>query len=159
MPGCVGGSNDGVSGSGWAVGAVARGAGGCGSGVEVGGSAVGWGRGVDVGVAYFGFIDTKMVRDSFEDPVAESLEKLIPSFFLRRLSAGKAGEAIVNGLEKRAPRIMAPGWWRLLSAMRGLLNPVMDARFERDPNAHDAIRRAEADDPASKRGQLAANPS
>ena len=112
-------------------------------------------HGASASVAYFGFIDTNMVRDSLADPVAESLEKLVPSFFLRRLSAGKAGEAIVAGLEKRAPRIVAPGWWRLLSAMRGLLNPVMDARFERDPNAHDAVRRAEADDPASKRGQLA----
>ena len=112
-------------------------------------------HGASASVAYFGFIDTRMVQDSFEDPVAESLQDLAPSFLLRRLSPAKAGEAIVNGLEKRAPRIVAPGWWRLLSALRGLLNPVMDARLERDPDAHDLVRRAEADDPASKRGQLA----
>jgi NAD(P)-dependent dehydrogenase (short-subunit alcohol dehydrogenase family) len=112
-------------------------------------------HGASASVAYFGFIDTKMVQDSFEDPVAASLEDLAPSFFLRRLSPAKAGEAIVNGLETRAPRIVAPGWWRVLSALRGLLNPLMDARLERDRQAHDLVRRAEADDPGSKRGQLA----
>ena len=73
----------------------------------------------------------------------------------RRLSPAQAGSAIVNGIEKRAPRIIAPGWWRVLSALRGLLNPVVDARMERDRKAHELVRRAEADDPAAKRGQLA----
>jgi hypothetical protein len=41
------------------------------------------------------------------------------------------------------------------SALRGILNPVVDARLAGDPEAHDLVRRAEADDPAGKRGQLA----
>jgi NAD(P)-dependent dehydrogenase (short-subunit alcohol dehydrogenase family) len=112
-------------------------------------------HGASASVAYFGFIDTKMVQNAFEDPVAASLNDLAPSFLLRRLGPDKAGEAIVTGLEKRAPRIVAPGWWRVLSALRGLLNPLIDARLERDPNAHQLVREAEAGDPASKRGQLA----
>jgi hypothetical protein len=106
-------------------------------------------------VAYFGFIDTNMVRDSFTDPVARSVEDLAPAFFTCRLSAADAGAAIVKGIERRAPRIVAPRWWSVLSALRGVLNPLMDARMERDRQAHELLHRAEADDPAAKRGQLA----
>jgi NAD(P)-dependent dehydrogenase (short-subunit alcohol dehydrogenase family) len=112
-------------------------------------------HGASASVAYFGFIDTKMVRDSFEDPIAAAVDDMAPAFMLRRLSPAQAGAAIVNGIERRAPRIVAPGWWKVLSALRGILNPLLDARMERDRRSADLVRRAEADDPASKRGQLA----
>src|SRR4051794_10859274 len=112
-------------------------------------------HGASASVAYFGFIDTKMVRDSFEDPVAGTVEELAPAFMLRRLSPAQAGAAIVDGIERRSPRIVAPGWWKLLSAFRGILNPLMDARMQSDPRVRDIVTRAEAADPASKRGSLA----
>ncbi len=112
-------------------------------------------HGASASVAYFGFIDTKMVQDSFEDPIASSVEDLAPAWMLRRLSAAQAGAAIVNGTEKRAARIVAPGWWRVLSALRGVMNPLLDARMERDARSHDLVRRAEAADAGSKRGGLA----
>ena len=38
----------------------------------------------------------------------------------------------VRGIEERAPRIFAPKWWRYVSALRGLINPLLDRRMESD---------------------------
>jgi len=102
-------------------------------------------HGASAGVAYFGFIDTRMVRDTFdsEDPVAERFRERVPAFAARRLPPAAAGVAIADGLEKRAPRIMAPGWLRGFAAMRGLLNPVLDRRMEREADLIDLVREAE----------------
>ena len=37
-------------------------------------------HGASASVAYFGFIDTKMVQDGFADPIAHGLEELQPKF-------------------------------------------------------------------------------
>jgi NAD(P)-dependent dehydrogenase (short-subunit alcohol dehydrogenase family) len=77
-------------------------------------------------VAYFGWVDTEMV-------------------FFRRIRPEQAAAALVHGIEERAPRVFAPKWWRYVSALRGLLNPVFDRRMERDARVHAAVRGAEAD--------------
>ncbi len=100
--------------------------------------------GASASVAYFGFIDTDMVRNAFADPLAAEFEDMYPGFMSRRLKPAKAGEAIVHGVERRSPRIVAPRWWKPLSALRGLLNPVLDARFERDDRLQDLVRRADS---------------
>jgi NAD(P)-dependent dehydrogenase (short-subunit alcohol dehydrogenase family) len=112
-------------------------------------------HGASASVAYFGFIDTQMVRDSLEDPVTDELNELAPAWALRRLTPDKAGAAVVKGIERRSPRIVAPGWWRVLSALRGLLNPLADARLERDQRVRDVVRRADVKEAAEKRGGLA----
>jgi NAD(P)-dependent dehydrogenase (short-subunit alcohol dehydrogenase family) len=94
-------------------------------------------------VAYFGFIDTAMVRDAFEDPVAKRIEDVFPAFMLRRLTPDVAGEAIVDGIERRVPRIIRPRWWRVYSVLRGVLNPVLDAQMGRDERVHDVVREGE----------------
>ena len=100
-------------------------------------------HGASASVAYFGFIDTAMVRDAFEDPLADRVEELFPKFIYRRLHPSKAGAAIVDGIERRAPRIIRPRWWRVHSVLRGLLNPLLDARMDRDRRVHDLIRDGE----------------
>ncbi len=112
-------------------------------------------HGASASVAYFGFIDTKMVRDSFDDPVAAGLNDLVPAWGMRRLTPDKAGGAIVNGIERRSPRIVAPGWWRVLSALRGLLNPLTDARLDRDERVREIVRKADVEEASDKRGGLA----
>jgi NAD(P)-dependent dehydrogenase (short-subunit alcohol dehydrogenase family) len=101
-------------------------------------------HGASASVAYFGFIDTEMVRSAFTDPIASELESLMPKFALRRLKPAQAGEAIVRGVERRAPRIVAPRWWSAWMALRGVANPLFDARFERDRRLQDIVRRADA---------------
>jgi NAD(P)-dependent dehydrogenase (short-subunit alcohol dehydrogenase family) len=100
-------------------------------------------HGASASVAYFGFIDTAMVRDAFEDPVARRIEDALPSFMVRRLAPSVAGEAIVDGIERRVPRIIRPRWWRIGSVLRGVLNPIADARMERDQRLLDALRDGE----------------
>jgi len=100
-------------------------------------------HGASASVAYFGFIDTKMVRDAFADPIAGRVEDFFPSFVTRRLQPAAAGAAIVDGIERRVPRIVRPKWWRVYSVLRGVLNPVLDAGLVRDERLTDAIREGE----------------
>ncbi len=99
--------------------------------------------GASASVAYFGWVDTRMVRDTFAQPGAGTLEEIAPAFMMRRITPPQAGAAVVKGIEERAPRIFAPKWWRYVSALRGLLNPLLDRRAERDPRIAAAIREAE----------------
>jgi NAD(P)-dependent dehydrogenase (short-subunit alcohol dehydrogenase family) len=84
-------------------------------------------------VAYFGFIDTRMVQGPFdEDPLARRFQEMLPRFMARRLPPEKAGQAIVEAIERRSPRVIEPAWWRLFFGLRGMLNPVLDRLIERD---------------------------
>jgi len=101
--------------------------------------------GASASVAYFGFVDTKMVQDAFELPRSERLRENAPSWLLKRIQPSEAGAAVVRGIEERAPRIFAPRWWRYVSALRGILNPLLDRRFERDATMTATIRDIEAE--------------
>jgi hypothetical protein len=68
----------------------------------------------------------------------------MPSFLRKRLPPEEAGAALVRGIEERAPRIFAPRWWRYASAFRGLINPLLDRRFERDPKMVETVRAVES---------------
>jgi len=100
-------------------------------------------HGASASVAYFGFIDTRMVQDAFEDPVAKRFEGTFPAFMTRRSTPDRAGAAIVHGIETRAPRIIHPSWWRVVSVLRGVINPLFDRRMERDPRMLELMRAAE----------------
>jgi NAD(P)-dependent dehydrogenase (short-subunit alcohol dehydrogenase family) len=100
--------------------------------------------GAGASVAYFGWVDTRMVQDTFARPGASVLEEIAPDFLMKRITPEEAGAAVVKGIEERAPRIFAPKWWRYISALRGLINPLLDRRSERDPRIVAAIREAEA---------------
>lgn len=108
--------------------------------------------GASAGVAYFGWVDTKLVQDAFAKPAAGRLEEAMPAFLMKRITPAEAGASVVRGIEKRAPRTFAPKWWRYVSAVRGLINPLLDKRAERDPRFREAILEAErlADDDAAR---------
>lgn len=108
-------------------------------------------HGASASVAVFGFIDTPMVRAAFEDPVAKRIEEVFPAPMLRRLHPSVAGLAIVEGIESRAPRIIRPKWWRIPSVMRGVINPLIDRRMERDARTRAAVLDGEARGRAERR--------
>ena len=108
-------------------------------------------HGASASVAYFGFIDTRMVQDAFQDPIAHRFEETMPAPMLKRLPASAAGEALVKGIEKRAPRIIAPKWWAVWSVLRGVVNPLVDARMERDARLQEIVRAADAPERADAR--------
>lgn len=96
-------------------------------------------HGAGAGVAYFGFIDTEMVREAYREPIADRIDEILPSFITRRLHPAVAGTAIVDGIERRSPRIIRPRWWRFYSVLRGVINPVLDARMVADERVMETV--------------------
>jgi NAD(P)-dependent dehydrogenase (short-subunit alcohol dehydrogenase family) len=88
--------------------------------------------GASATVAYFGWVDTTMVQDAFAQPDVQTLNKGVPAFFTKRIQPDEAAAAFVRGIEERAPRVFAPKWWRYVSALRGIINPLLDKRQERE---------------------------
>jgi NAD(P)-dependent dehydrogenase (short-subunit alcohol dehydrogenase family) len=101
--------------------------------------------GASAGVAYFGFVDTRLVQDAEERPHMDSVRSSLPRFVRRRLTPDEAGAAMVRGIEERAPRVFAPRWWRFASLLRGVLNPILDRRMEGDPKMIAAVRQVESE--------------
>jgi NAD(P)-dependent dehydrogenase (short-subunit alcohol dehydrogenase family) len=101
-------------------------------------------HGASASVAYFGWVDTKMVQDAFDRPDAGRLTEFTPDFLLKRITPAEAGGAIVRGIEERAPRIFAPKWLRYVSALRGLINPLLDRRLENDQRVAALMRDVDA---------------
>jgi NAD(P)-dependent dehydrogenase (short-subunit alcohol dehydrogenase family) len=107
-------------------------------------------HGASASVAYFGFIDTEMVHQAIDaDPLSARMMEATPKLLRKRLPPSAAGEAIVRGIERRQPRIIRPRRWTVMSVLRGILNPLMDAQMERD-EATQAIAR-ELDSRAGER--------
>lgn len=103
-------------------------------------------HGASASVAYFGFIDTAMVREGFATPVAHRFEATFPRFLRRRLAPSVAGRVLVDGIERRVARIIAPKRWTVYSVLRGLLNPMLDRRTEGNAAIQSVVR--DADVPA-----------
>jgi NAD(P)-dependent dehydrogenase (short-subunit alcohol dehydrogenase family) len=76
--------------------------------------------GVDVGIAYFGWIDTDMVRGGEEHPAFTLMRSRLRGPLGKTLPLSKAGEAIVKGIEKRAKSVAEPSFVRVAQALRGL---------------------------------------
>jgi NAD(P)-dependent dehydrogenase (short-subunit alcohol dehydrogenase family) len=96
-------------------------------------------------VAYFGWVDTRLVQDAFEQEAAGRVRELSPDFLLKRIKPDEAGAALVRGIEERAPRVFAPKWWRYVSALRGVINPLLDRRMESDAKTQALIRDVDAE--------------
>lgn len=95
--------------------------------------------GVDVGCAYFGFIDTDLVRGSFDHPSSQELNSLMPSFVRTAASVDEAVDAIERAVRNRSARAWAPRFVGGTLALRGLIQPLTEMRMNRVP---DKVRRA-----------------
>lgn len=100
--------------------------------------------GASATVAYFGFVDTKMVQDLMDTEEAAARQELVPEFVRRRITPAQAGEAVAEGVLRRRARVIAPRWWTAPSVLRGLVNPAFDFLTSRQQRVQDAIRDAEA---------------
>jgi NAD(P)-dependent dehydrogenase (short-subunit alcohol dehydrogenase family) len=97
-------------------------------------------HGASASVAYFGWVDTKLVQDAFSQEDSHRVRELSPEFLMKRITPDEAAAGLVRGIEERAPRIFVPKWWRYVSALRGLINPLVDKRMERDGKARALFR-------------------
>jgi NAD(P)-dependent dehydrogenase (short-subunit alcohol dehydrogenase family) len=99
--------------------------------------------GVDVGVGYFAFLDTDMVRGADGHPVFGKLRSEMPKPFGKTYPLSDAVRKVVEGMERRGRTVIFPGWVRPMLLLRGLLAPLLergsgertaeiDAAFARD---------------------------
>jgi NAD(P)-dependent dehydrogenase (short-subunit alcohol dehydrogenase family) len=88
--------------------------------------------GVDVGVAYFGWIDTEMVRGGDRHPAFGFARAKIPGPLGKTHPLSLAGDAVANGIERRRRWVAVPPWIRGLLVVRGMLPPMLDAGGRRD---------------------------
>ncbi len=103
-------------------------------------------HGASATVAYFGWVDTQLVQNAFSQPRAERVRQLSPEWLLKRITPAEAGAGLVRGIEERAPRVFVPRWWRYVSALRGLINPLLDKRMESDAKTRALIADLDAED-------------
>jgi NAD(P)-dependent dehydrogenase (short-subunit alcohol dehydrogenase family) len=101
-------------------------------------------HGASASVAYFGWVDTKLVQDAFAQEDSGRIKELSPDFLMKRITPDEAGAGLVRGIEERAPRIFVPKWWRYVAAFRGLINPLLDRRMESDAKTAALIRDLDA---------------
>ncbi len=118
--------------------------------------------GVDVGVGYFSWIDTELVRAADAHPAYGGLRDKLPGFAAKTYPVSAVGDAVLDGIARRRRAVVVPGWVRTAIALRGILPglterqalesaPEMDAAFERDV----AERGAEASRPVGAGGAAA----
>jgi NAD(P)-dependent dehydrogenase (short-subunit alcohol dehydrogenase family) len=88
--------------------------------------------GVTVTTARFGFVETATFEHALTAPDAVRLEHLVPAFMRRRIQPEDAAAALVRGIERRSPTVIAPSWLHGWSIGRALVNPIGDALLARD---------------------------
>ncbi len=85
-----------------------------------------------VGCAYFGFIDTDLVRGSFSAPSASAMMSRAPGFVRNPIPLSRAVDAIERGIERRAARLWAPRWVGPMLTLRGLIQPLTERQTASD---------------------------
>jgi NAD(P)-dependent dehydrogenase (short-subunit alcohol dehydrogenase family) len=108
--------------------------------------------GASAGVLYPGWAETGIARPAFGgDPTLTALrERAFRGALGKAIDADTVARAAVRGMETRAPRVIVPRRWVPLSLLRGVLNPLTDGAFDRDPQAARLLREIDAQRSAEK---------
>jgi NAD(P)-dependent dehydrogenase (short-subunit alcohol dehydrogenase family) len=85
--------------------------------------------GVDVGVAYFSFLDTDLVRTALEDPAVAKMRDNLPWPLNKTSPVKPAVDATVQAIERRSRTVFYPGWLRVAAPLRGILQPLLEPRM------------------------------
>ncbi len=94
--------------------------------------------GVGVGVGYFSWIDTEMVRGADRDPHFGRVRSQAKWPLNKTYPVAEAAESVVRGIERRARLVCHPRWLPALIAARGLIQPVVDRGSAREVPQLDA---------------------
>ena len=111
--------------------------------------------GVEVGVAYFLFLDTDMVNDAErESPLLERAKAEMPRAFSRTYPLGPAMDEVVAAIAERRRRVAYPRWFlKLLPLRQFFASSLAERRAAK--TVPDALR--EYDQRAAAEGALAAS--
>jgi NAD(P)-dependent dehydrogenase (short-subunit alcohol dehydrogenase family) len=99
-------------------------------------------HGATASVAYFGFVETDLVRQAFAPPAVDLLREALPGWLTNPIPVERAARAAVKGIERRSARITEPRWVPAMLALRGVLG-ALDGRLAADEKVHEAIALAE----------------
>ncbi len=88
--------------------------------------------GVDVGVAYFSWIDTDMVRGADERGAIGEMRQKAGGPISKTYPVSDVADAVAEGVARRARRVVVPGWVRWMVLLRGPLAPLIDRIGRRD---------------------------
>jgi NAD(P)-dependent dehydrogenase (short-subunit alcohol dehydrogenase family) len=94
--------------------------------------------GARVGAAYFGYVDTDLVRAGYARSAAKVMNARLPAFIRDPVPLRTVIDAIERGVERRAARIWAPRWVQAAFLLRGPLQPLLERGLARDSAALDA---------------------
>jgi NAD(P)-dependent dehydrogenase (short-subunit alcohol dehydrogenase family) len=101
-------------------------------------------HGVRVGVGYFSWIDTEMVRGTDRHPALGGMRARLPKAARKTYPVSAVGDVVVKGFEKRSDWVGVPeGQVRIVRKLRGFFQPItdrtsgsgfqkMEATFEQD---------------------------
>ncbi len=87
--------------------------------------------GVDVGVAYFSWIDTDMVRGADARAGIGGMREKLSGPAGKTYPLSDVATAVVEGVEQRKRYVMVPGWVRVLKLLRGPLATLIDLQGRR----------------------------
>jgi NADP-dependent 3-hydroxy acid dehydrogenase YdfG len=99
------------------------------------------GTDVRVGIAYFGAIDTGMIRGIVAGAGLGDILATLPSFLGKPAPVSTAGRVVVSGIERRARRVYAPKYVPWLLDLRTLL-ALCDPLVARNRRLANAVRLA-----------------
>ncbi|MEH3139718.1 MAG: SDR family NAD(P)-dependent oxidoreductase [Mycobacterium kyogaense] len=99
--------------------------------------------GASAGVLYPGWIATPIADVAFggDDLATELVHRATPAPLRKPIPPQRVARAVADGIERRSPRIQVPRRWIPVAALRGLVNPLVDLRMERDPGIAARVRR------------------
>ena len=99
--------------------------------------------GMRVGCAYFGFIDTDLVKASFAHPSTVGLTATLPKFISRPAPLPLAIDAIERGVARRSSRVWAPRYVGGALALRGIIQPLTELRLRHSKGLPESLRLAD----------------
>ena len=102
--------------------------------------------GARVGCAYFGFIDTDLVRASYAHPSTQAMMATLPKFVSTPAPLSQAVDAIERGIRRRSARVWAPRYVGGALLVRGALQPLTELKLR---FGSDLSRALELADPAA----------
>jgi len=86
------------------------------------------------GVLYPGWVRTPLTGPAFggNRTATEMVAHAYPAPLRQQITPERVADAVVRGVERRSARIIVPRRWAPISALRGIVNPILDARLDKD---------------------------